>query len=126
MGPAVSLSPIMGWISILASNKENGDETKEDNSMNKDRYRAGLHVAKINNPATARATADRLHHRGNRFCSRIDAVKQPHRELLARINVNTNSQNEDGEDRKEEESVDQNCLAIGCEAAVFNMTVVAG
>ncbi|TXG54387.1 hypothetical protein EZV62_019643 [Acer yangbiense] len=45
---------------------------------------------------------------------------------LARINVNTNSQHEDGEDDKEEERVDKNYLAVGCEAAEFDVAVVAG
>ncbi|KAK1568364.1 hypothetical protein Q3G72_023652 [Acer saccharum] len=36
------------------------------------------------------------------------------------------SQHEDGEDGKEEERVDKNCLAVGCEAAEFNVAVVAG
>ncbi|KAK0588791.1 hypothetical protein LWI29_005555 [Acer saccharum] len=35
-------------------------------------------------------------------------------------------QHEDGEDGKEEERVDKNCLAVGCEAAEFNVAVVAG
>lgn len=44
---------------------------------------------------------------------------------LAHVNVNANSQQKNGVDDKEEDSMNEDGLAIGCEAAEFYVAAVA-